>query len=77
MHATCGDSCFLMPNEEKFPICSIHDGGCKPDCRGILSAKMRARQWGYNEVAAKADRLIEEYGCTIRGREQRDRRQRG
>ena len=44
-------NCFLLPNEEKFPVCK---SDCKVDCRGITSAKIRAKQYGYTNVYNKA-----------------------
>ena len=32
---------------------------CKKDCRGILSAKIRARQWKYTEIGNVADTLYQ------------------
>ena len=60
----CGDACFLLPEKEKFPICASPrmTGGvsrCEIDCGGVQSALVRANQWGYNEVAAKAEKLLE------------------
>ena len=51
----CGDTCFLLPEKNKFPIC--RPDSCVPDCRGILSAKIRARQYGYEDVVVKAQKL--------------------
>lgn len=59
----CGDDCFLMPGELKFPICS-KEMDCKPNCSGILAAKVRANQWDYPIVAEKADRLYRE-NCSL------------
>jgi hypothetical protein len=61
----CGDKCFLLPEEEKFPVCPSPrtTGGtsvCKTDCGGAQAALVRARQYGYDEVAAKAEKLLEE-----------------
>ena len=50
----CGPKCFLLPEKNKFPICS-HT--CTPDCRGIISAKIRARQYKYENVATLAQKL--------------------
>lgn len=55
----CGADCFLMPEVLKFPICS-KSMDCRKNCSGILAAKVRANQWGYQEVAQKADRLYRE-----------------
>jgi hypothetical protein len=51
----CGDTCFLLPSQNKFPIC--RPDSCVPDCRGILSAKIRARQYKYEHVANIAQQL--------------------
>lgn len=53
-------NCFLMPKEEKFPICDIN---CKIDCRAINSAYIRARQHKYPKVATRAKTLKQRYGC--------------
>ena len=60
----CGSKCFLLPEEEKFPICAspkLNNGvsKCEIDCGGVQSAKIRAAQWGYKDVEAKADILLE------------------
>jgi hypothetical protein len=64
LKAECGNKCFLLPEEEKFPICPSPrvTGGkskCELDCGGIQSAKIRAAQWKYLDVEAKADILLE------------------
>lgn len=51
----CGNRCFLLPEQNKFPIC--RPDSCEPDCRGILSAKIRARQYKYVTVAKAAQEL--------------------
>lgn len=61
----CGPACFLDPANEKFPICpkcEMGDGkcSCAMDCRGLTSAKVRAKQWGYESIAELADRLLKE-----------------
>jgi hypothetical protein len=60
---TCGEKCFLMPNEKKFPVCAATrvSKECKYDCRGIISAKIRAKQYKYPEVAALAEKLEKMY----------------
>lgn len=60
----CGDRCFLLPGEEKFPICPSPrvTGGkstCEIDCGGAQAAYNRARQWDYPEVALKAEKVLE------------------
>ena len=61
----CGKECFLLPEQEKFPICQSPrmTGGvsnCKPDCQGVQSAYIRARQYKYDDVAEKAKELLKE-----------------
>lgn len=65
----CGSSCFLLPQELKFPVCRMSRrctkeqgqgcGGCVIDRRGVIAARFRAKQWGYTEVEKKADRLLD------------------
>jgi hypothetical protein len=61
----CGDAAFLMPQELKFPImgkCGTGTTGtcsCKIDCQGVLAAYVRARQYGYTNVAKAAKMLLE------------------
>lgn len=63
---TCGNSCFLIPEKQKFPICKslrTSGGKCEVDCRGLAAAKIRARQYGYTKVSKEAERLEKIYGC--------------
>ena len=48
----CGSTCFLMPNELKFPVCTPD---CKVSCKGLIAARVRARQWNYPEVYKNAN----------------------
>jgi len=61
----CGEGCFLQPDTEGFPICpALREGeGCGIDCRGVTSALVRARQWGYENVAEEAEAIRKEKGC--------------
>lgn len=52
----CGRDCFLDPDWLGYPICS-RENDCKPQCSGILAAKIRANQWKYPDIAERADRL--------------------
>ena len=83
MYKKCGAKCFLMPNkktpgESKFPICPKRS--CKPSCKGVLSAYIRARQWRkknpkYSKVAKKANRLYSKHRCNIdKSRRRKSRR---
>lgn len=61
----CGAGCFLLPESEKFPICPSPRMGngtsiCAIDCQGVQAAKIRAAQWKYPEVEAKADKILKE-----------------
>ena len=64
LHEKCGDKCFLLPGEEKFPVCAslraAGDQACKVDCQGVQSALIRSRQHGYTDVAQKAEKLLQE-----------------
>lgn len=61
----CGDSCFLKPEAEGFPICAAlrEHQGCKVDCRGVTAAKVRASQWKYPVVYREASNLERKYRC--------------
>ena len=61
----CGKECFLLPEQEKFPICQSPRmtgkvSNCTKDCGGIQSALIRARQYKYDDVAEKAKELLKE-----------------
>ena len=56
----CGKKCFLVPKHKAFPVCAKCSKGkcdCQLDCRGVVSAKVRARQYHYPLIAAKASKL--------------------
>lgn len=66
LHNACGDSAFLLPKDLKFPIMAKCGNGkekgkckCAIDCGGVRAALNRARQFGYKNVAAAAERLLE------------------
>lgn len=56
--AQCGKECFLVPDEKKFPVCA--PSSCTFSCAGLHAAYVRAREWKYEEVAAKAARMMEQ-----------------
>lgn len=65
----CGSKCFLIPSERKFPVCPRDTKDCIPDCGGLISAKIRARQWGYWPlVEKKFERTYKEAGCSKKGK---------
>lgn len=55
MMRRCGKKCFLGPNKS-FPICKKYT--CKVDKRGVQAAFIRARQWGYTNIAKRAKKLL-------------------
>jgi hypothetical protein len=57
LQKTCGDSCFMMPKQLKFPVCNKDAPPCTYNQRGITAAYVRARQWGYEDVARKVEAL--------------------
>ena len=63
----CGKQCFLMPEQQKFPICpSLREGQkckCKVSCQGLNAAYIRANEWKYPKVSAVAKKLQEKYKC--------------
>ena len=62
----CGPKCFLKPDTKSFPICQKLEGEgrkCKIDCRGLLAAKVRAAQWGYEDVKIAADEIGKRSNC--------------
>lgn len=66
MEHLCGSQCFLRPHERKFPVCGMRRSGSgehgQPTCqiqrRGVLAALHRAKQWGYDEEAKRAEALL-------------------
>jgi hypothetical protein len=75
----CGDKCFLLPGEEKFPICpsprlTQGQSPCQIDCRGLVAAKARAREYKYEDVASKAEELLKECEAAGVGVERKGRK---
>ena len=60
--ADCGESCFLIPKDMKFPICK-KTKPCEYSCRGLKGAKARAAEWKYGKVLQRAKELSERFGC--------------
>lgn len=67
LYKKCGEACFLEPDESTpgqsgFPICAAlrEKQGCKIDCRGLMAAKIRARQYKHKKVADFAEKLYQE-----------------
>ena len=60
---TCGKSCFLVPDELKFPICNKDAPPCEYNCRGLKAASSRAGEWKYTRVLEKSKALTARFGC--------------
>ena len=58
----CGDSCFLIPETNKFPICN-KTLPCTYNCRGIKAASSRAGEFKYKKVLMKSKELSSKFGC--------------
>ena len=57
----CGSTCFLLPDQLKFPVCTPD---CKVNCKGLIAARVRARQWNYPEVDKKVSQYYKEANCS-------------
>lgn len=68
----CGSRCFLSPKDKAFPICPKclkgKDGKkkceCATDCRAVVAAKVRAKEWKYDHIAEAADKLDKKLKCS-------------
>jgi len=66
LQSVCGDKCFLgPPGSEAFPICKkcgTTTCKCAVDCRGVLAARIRARQYGdrYPGISSAAEKIMKE-----------------
>ena len=66
-----GSKCFLLPSENKYPICNKFNG--KVECKGLLAAhyramlsvyrKLKPKTYSYNKIAKKARKLGRKYKC--------------
>lgn len=66
--AVCGPKCFGKPDTFGFPICPKHIQSpkeCGADCKGLLAAYGRARQWRKKNpgVAKRLRKSAERRGC--------------
>lgn len=59
-----GKSCFLIPEELKFPICNKDDGAY--NCKGLKAVSSRAGQWGYKNVLDKSKKLTQKLDCYVK-----------
>ena len=67
LQKVCGDAAFLLPDEKKFPIMAKCGAGneaakcqCSIDCGGVLAALIRARQYGYSNIAEAAKTILDQ-----------------
>ena len=58
----CGESCFLIPSDLKFPICNKNPPPCKYNVNGLKAASSRAGEWKYDKVLATSKYLTEKVG---------------
>lgn len=59
--AKYGEKAFLLPSELKFPVINPETG--EYCCQLIYAARIRAKQFGYKEVAEKAEDLYGQNKC--------------
>ena len=60
----CGSKCFLEPKTLGFPVCSSYrkrsgSSRCKRNCKGLLSAYVRSRQWKHHNTSRKAKNILD------------------
>lgn len=53
----CGSKAFLIPSKLKFPVMRSR-GPCRYDCKGIMAAYKRSRQYRYPNVSRKALNML-------------------
>jgi hypothetical protein len=59
LYQKCGKRCFLGEGES-FPICAKCHGGkcsCRVDCRGVIAASVRSRQYKHKNLYGRINRL--------------------
>ncbi len=65
----CKESCFLLPEKKKFPICNKivpRTKKCSYNCKGIKAAASRAGEWKYNNVLEKAKATATKLDCYVK-----------
>jgi len=60
LYEKCGEKAFLVPEELKFPVMGPD---CEYKCSLIFAAYLRAREWGYDDIAKKAAELFDKLNC--------------
>lgn len=64
----CGKVCFLIPEDEKFPICNkleTEESPCEYNCKGLKAASSRAGEWKYKNVLEKSKELTKKLDCYV------------
>lgn len=66
-----GTRCFLLPSQDKYPICNKYTG--KIECKGLLAAhnraalsirrKLKPKTYSYRRITQKARRLAKKHRC--------------
>ena len=66
-----GKQCFLLPSQNKYPICNKYNG--KVSCKGLLAAhnramlsvyrKLKPKTYSYKKIANKARKTAKKYKC--------------
>lgn len=60
---TCGAKAFLEPDAKPAPKFPIMTSNCVVDCAALRAAMGRAKQYGYQAVAARAYRKAKKAAC--------------
>ena len=72
----CGRKCFGDPKNLKYPVCPVHvnkKSECGPDCKGLLAAYIRSRQWKRRSISKKVKKSADRLGCQWTKRSRRRR----
>ncbi len=64
LYRRCGSKSFLSPSNKKFPIVSKRSRSCKPNCKGLLAAYIRSRQYKYPHISRKARSIAKKMKCS-------------
>jgi len=64
LYSRCKSKCFLQPAKLKYPICSSKTKLCKADCRALLAALVRSKQYKHKKISVKAKSLAKKNKCS-------------
>ncbi len=62
--AEYGEKAFLLPEELKFPVIDPRSG--QTSCKLLYAARIRAKQFGLNEIEEKATEMFNQCKCDTR-----------